>query len=149
MERDFDNTASQEQQEDDINPIKELRCALVKTSLKSFVVEHAARYYQAAAFRVMLPSPAKVEVWLARSRMEERLAKEPMVVGFFSCATALHNISKDKKTNQTIAGISFWVMFDAPEMVIESFENHLTRIARDIGLETVRIFQPVGIKYDS
>uniref|UniRef100_A0A7M5WRZ6 Uncharacterized protein n=1 Tax=Clytia hemisphaerica TaxID=252671 RepID=A0A7M5WRZ6_9CNID len=137
MERDFDNTASQEKEEDDFNPVKELRCALVKTSLKSFVVEHAARYYQAAAFRVMLPSPPEVEVWLARQRMEERLAQESMVVGFFSCATALQNVSKDKKTNQNIAGISFWVMFDAPEMVIESFENHLTRIARDIGLETV------------
>ena len=107
MERDFNNTAPQEQEEDDFSPIKELRCALVKTSLKSFVVEHAARYYQAAAFRVMLPSPPKVEVWLARQKMEERLAQESMVVGFFRVLPLYTTFQKTKKPTKQLQVFRF------------------------------------------
>ncbi|XP_066933575.1 uncharacterized protein [Clytia hemisphaerica] len=132
-------SAPQDEEQDIINPKKELRCSLLKTTLKSFVVTHVSKYYQACGIRVMLPHLSKVEVWLARQKLEERLASEPHVVGFFSCGTALYDVKKNNNDDeqQAIAGVTFWIMFDWPDMAIEVYESHITRVAMDVGLDTV------------
>ncbi|XP_066929136.1 uncharacterized protein [Clytia hemisphaerica] len=135
-QRHVENASQQQEEQDIINPKKELRCSLVKCALKSFVVQHVSRYYQAAAVRVMLPTPSNMEVWQARQLLEEKFSSEQTIAGFFSCGTALYNQTKDDQ-HQAIAGISFWVMFDWPEIGIEAYESYLTKIARGIGLETV------------
>ena len=133
----FNTLAEREETEEDVlNPKKELKCALVKTTLKSFVTQHVSKYYQAAAIRVMMPTGSKTGVWLARQQLEQRFSNEPQIVGFFSCATALYGVKKDEE-QQTIAGVSFWVMFDWPDMAIESYECHLTKIVSETGLDIV------------
>ena len=130
------NTHEDDDAAEVLNPKRELKCSLIRTTLKSFVIQHVARYYQAAAIRVMLPTTTNIGVWQARQKLEERFATESSIAGFFSCGTALVNQTKNDQ-KQDIAGISFWVMFDWPEMGIDAYESHLTRIATETGLETV------------
>lgn len=136
MEQVTSNEEREEREEDVLNPKKELKCAFVKTTLKSFVIQHVSKCYQAAAIRVMLPTGSKTEVWLARQKLENRFSNELQIVGFFSCATALYGVKKGDE-QQTIAGVSFWVMFDWPDMAIESYECHLTKIVIESGLDIV------------
>ena len=136
MERFQEERSQQDEEPPLLNPKRELKCALIKTSLKSFVVNTVSKYYQAAAIRVMIPHQSGTEVWHARLKLEERLNSEPRVVGFFSCGTCLCSYKKDDE-NKTIAGISFWIMFDWPEVGIEAFEGHLNRLALEVGLDTI------------
>ena len=69
--------------------------------------------------------------------LEEKLNAESCIVGFFSFGTALAKYATKRNEEKTIVGISLWVIFDWPDVGIESFESHLTKLANEVGLDTI------------
>ena len=112
---------------------QELRFVPLQNALKAFVVDHVCKYFTVACIRALLNENSKKEIWTTRQVIEESFAKDPHIVGFFSCGTALK--TKVGEEYKELPGISFWVIFDWPECGITNYENHLSKLVMKSGLD--------------
>lgn len=106
----------------EIVPKRELKSSVLKSALKTFVLQHVTKYYETAAIRCMIREAE--ELWLVRRKVEAALNNDRHVVGFLSCPTALYGGNK----KEAVPGLGFWVIFDWPQYGVRAFEDHLSRL---------------------
>ena len=115
---------SNEQDETEIIPIKELRSQPLKSALKSCIVSKVGQKYQIIALRALVNENS--ELWNTRRKLEEILNNDTHIVGFISSGTALKQTTNGKSENK--AGISFWIIFDWPDYGLNVFESYVSKL---------------------
>eukprot|EP00111_Clytia_hemisphaerica_P019795 TCONS_00058404-protein len=126
-----DHATSKE--EPKIKPKAEIRSIPLVHALKTFVVENVMKHYTVAAIRALMKPDSKVEIWQVRQALEKKFSEDAHIAGFVSCGTALK--TKYKGQDIDLPGISFFVMFDWAECAIDSYENHLSKVVMNSGLD--------------
>jgi len=124
---DSDSSPSQPTEDDDtvvVKTKKEIRSNVLKSALKSFVIDHVTNKYEVAAVRIILQKKDGQELWLTRRKAEAVLCRDKNVVAFISCLTAI----EVKKKKEPYVGVAFWVIFDWPEYGLAAYESHLTKL---------------------
>ena len=142
-----------------ITPKRQLRNNFFKNGLKSYLLPCIMGNYEVAAVRALVKDEA--EPWYERRKLEEILIKDEHIVGFFSCITAIFvttasaikakaNLSEedravflqrlkekqhDVREDVIYPGVAFWVIFDWPQYGLSAFENHLSKIFMESGLD--------------
>jgi len=111
---DDDSSQPQSAQDDDsviVKTKKEIRSNVLKSALKSFVIDHVSNKYEVAAVRIILQHDDGQELWLTRQKTEAALYRDKNVVAFISCLTAI----EVQKKKDPYVGVAFWVVFDWPQ----------------------------------
>lgn len=120
-------------EEPKLKPKTEIRSVPLIHALKTFVVDHVMKHYTVAGIRALMKPDSKHEIWQVRQILENKFSEEKHIVGFVSCGTALK--TKYKGQDVELPGISFFVMFDWPECAIDYYENHLSEMVMNSGLD--------------
>jgi len=70
---------SNQRDEEEIVPKQHIRSNVLKSALKTFVLQHVNKYYETAAIRCMIKE--KDELWLVRQQVEAALKNDQHVIG--------------------------------------------------------------------
>ena len=136
--------------EKNFRPKLSLRSTVIKNALRSYFVPAFARKYQVAAVRTLwnveLDIPGKT-IWGKRRELEEFLYNNENIVAYVSCVTAHSQVSHKRKRESSdeesdskdtdvanIPGIAFWIVFDWPEFANDTFEERLSKLFMEAGL---------------
>ena len=103
---------------------KEIRSNVLKSALKSFVIDHVTNKYEVAAVRCILQQKDGQELWMTRKKTEAALGRDKNVVAYISCLTAI----EIERKKEPLVGVAFWVIFDWPQYGVGAYESHLTKL---------------------
>ena len=139
---------------------KELRSARIKNALKHYLLP-VFNGYQFCALRCLWSEENKVvedEIWGRRRKLESLLAQDKSIASFISCVTFLSMKSKQKKRKRSNQddendaddeddetqsetklrpGIAVWIVFRAPSLTVEKFEQHISCLLLHAGVDLV------------
>ena len=119
-----------------LKPRKELREIPLKRALKSFVIPHIVKNYEVVALRVLWKRPDFNDMQEMRSKLEAAIKGIKEVGIFISCITAQEERKlKGQQHPEIKTGFSFWVAFEWPEHLIESFEDQICKTIIPIGVD--------------
>jgi len=124
---DDDSSQPQSAQDDDsviVKTKKEIRSNVLKSALKSFVIDHVSNKYEVAAVRIILQHDDGQELWLTRQKTEAALYRDKNVVAFISCLTAIE-VQKKKILMLELRSGLFLIGHSTP---VGAYESHLTKM---------------------
>ena len=126
---------------------------VIKNALKAYIVGPLTLKYQVCAVRSLcVDGVSKEKIRMTRPLLESLLEKNPYVVCFFSCITALSegkhgrnnrrsNKDRSNSEDETVTeeifcpGISLWIVFNWPESGLSAFEEYSSKEILADGLD--------------
>lgn len=121
---------------------KQLRSNVLKKALKAYIVPAFCNKYEVCSFRVFWEDLDSI--WIKRHQLESLLERDNRIVAFFSCITVTEKKSskgkavqyensdtssdEDSQEENLLAGLSFWIVFDCPDITMAAFENTIIKV---------------------